>query len=225
MIAWPVPRAALEVTRRRHPGDRRQRPTLVPMDLTDMPAIDRLGAGAINERWGKLDLLVANAGVLARFPIGHVEGQGVREGHERQRHSHLAGDPLGRAAAAKSDAGRALILSSGVAHSARAFWGPLTPPPRPRWKPWPGSGRPRPTKTRLKIKLHRPGRCPHRDAGPGDAGREPRHPPHPSEVAAKLVPLCRTLTAPSPASCSAWQKTRSSTTAFPNTQAGPRPTI
>ena len=40
-----------------------QSATLVPMDLTDMPAIDRLG-GAIHERWGKLDVLVANAGTL-----------------------------------------------------------------------------------------------------------------------------------------------------------------
>ena len=49
--------------------------TLVPMDLTDMPAIDRLGA-AINDRWGKLDILVANAGVLGVIsPVGHVEAK------------------------------------------------------------------------------------------------------------------------------------------------------
>jgi adenine/guanine phosphoribosyltransferase-like PRPP-binding protein len=49
--------------------------TLVPMDLTDMPAVDRLG-GAINERWGKLDILVANAGVLGTIsPVGHIEAK------------------------------------------------------------------------------------------------------------------------------------------------------
>lgn len=49
--------------------------TLVPLDLADMPAIDRLGA-ALNERWGKLDILVANAGVLGTIsPIGHVEAK------------------------------------------------------------------------------------------------------------------------------------------------------
>jgi len=37
--------------------------TLVPFDLTDLGAIDRLGA-TIYERWGKLDILVANAGSL-----------------------------------------------------------------------------------------------------------------------------------------------------------------
>jgi NAD(P)-dependent dehydrogenase (short-subunit alcohol dehydrogenase family) len=39
--------------------------TLVPLDLTDYDGIDRLG-GAIHERWGKLDILVANAGILGR---------------------------------------------------------------------------------------------------------------------------------------------------------------
>src|SRR3546814_12857292 len=37
--------------------------TLVPPDLTDYPAIDRLGA-SIFERWTKLDVLVANHGSL-----------------------------------------------------------------------------------------------------------------------------------------------------------------
>src|ERR1700740_472181 len=37
--------------------------TLVPCDLKDFEALDRLGA-AIYERWGKLDIFVANAGVL-----------------------------------------------------------------------------------------------------------------------------------------------------------------
>src|ERR1043165_8299746 len=37
--------------------------TLVPLDLKDYPAIDRLGA-SLNERYGKLDVLVANAGIL-----------------------------------------------------------------------------------------------------------------------------------------------------------------
>ncbi|WP_163564764.1 SDR family NAD(P)-dependent oxidoreductase, partial [Klebsiella pneumoniae] len=49
--------------------------TLVPLDLTDMPAIDRLG-GSIHERWGRLDILIANAGILGTIsPIGHVEAK------------------------------------------------------------------------------------------------------------------------------------------------------
>src|SRR6185436_11561684 len=47
--------------------------TLVPLDLKDYPAIDRLGA-TLNERYGRLDVLVANAGLLgALSPMSHVE--------------------------------------------------------------------------------------------------------------------------------------------------------
>ena len=37
--------------------------TLVPLDITDFEALDRLGA-SIHERWGYLDILVGNAGSL-----------------------------------------------------------------------------------------------------------------------------------------------------------------
>src|SRR5690606_29959241 len=49
--------------------------TLVPLDLADMAGIDRLGA-AIHERWGKLDILIANAAIVGVVsPIGHVEAK------------------------------------------------------------------------------------------------------------------------------------------------------
>src|SRR6266571_9547533 len=47
--------------------------TLVPLDLKDYEGIARLGA-ALNERYGKLDVLVANAGLLgALTPMSPVE--------------------------------------------------------------------------------------------------------------------------------------------------------
>src|SRR5919201_4095197 len=47
--------------------------TLVPLNLTDFDGIARLGAG-LHERYGKLDILVGNAGVLGpSSPIGHIE--------------------------------------------------------------------------------------------------------------------------------------------------------
>jgi NAD(P)-dependent dehydrogenase (short-subunit alcohol dehydrogenase family) len=98
--------------------------TLVPLDLTDMQAIDRLG-GIINERWGKLDILVANAGMLGTIsPVGHVEAKTFEKvmtlNVTSQWRLIRSVDPLLR----KSDAGRAIVLSSNAAHSARAFWGP-----------------------------------------------------------------------------------------------------
>src|SRR6478736_8945672 len=47
--------------------------TLVPLDVTDGPGIDRLGA-ALYERYGRLDVLLGNAGVLGTLsPIGHID--------------------------------------------------------------------------------------------------------------------------------------------------------
>lgn len=105
-------------------ADSRGGATLVPLDLTDMPAIDRLGS-SINDRWGKLDILVANAGMLGVIsPVGHVEAKVFEKvmmlNVTSQWRLIRSVDPLLR----KSDAGRAVVLSSGAAHSARAFWGP-----------------------------------------------------------------------------------------------------
>ena len=47
--------------------------TLAPCNVRDFDALDRLGA-AIHQRWGKLDILVGNAGVLGPIsPLGHVD--------------------------------------------------------------------------------------------------------------------------------------------------------
>lgn len=97
--------------------------TLVPLDLHDMAAIDRLGA-EINERWGKLDILIANAGILGVIsPITHIEAATFEDvmtiNLTSQWRVIRAVDPLLQ----KSSAGRALVFSSGVAHTARAFWG------------------------------------------------------------------------------------------------------
>ncbi|MTI17626.1 SDR family NAD(P)-dependent oxidoreductase [Rhodobacteraceae bacterium RKSG542] len=100
--------------------------TLVPFDLKDFDAIDRLGA-AIYERWKKLDILIGNAGILGpTSPIGHVEPKKFDEviavnvtANYRLIRSL---DPLLR----QSDAGRAVFLSSGAAHKCKAYWGPYS---------------------------------------------------------------------------------------------------
>ncbi len=100
--------------------------TLVPFDLKDFPAIDRLGA-AILERWGKLDILVGNAGMLGPLsPLGHVDPRAFDEVMAVNVTANWrlirSLDPLLRA----SDAGRALFVSSGAAHKTMAYWGPYS---------------------------------------------------------------------------------------------------
>src|SRR5260370_9189745 len=47
--------------------------TLLPLDLRDFDKIDQMGA-ALYERFGRLDVLVGNAGVLGSLsPMGHFE--------------------------------------------------------------------------------------------------------------------------------------------------------
>src|ERR1700691_5131626 len=46
---------------------------LVPLNLQDFPAIDRLGA-SLFERWGRLDAFLGNAGQLGTLtPLAHLE--------------------------------------------------------------------------------------------------------------------------------------------------------
>jgi NAD(P)-dependent dehydrogenase (short-subunit alcohol dehydrogenase family) len=97
--------------------------TLVPLDVTDGPGIDRLGA-ALYERYGRLDVLVGNAAVLGGLsPLGHIEPQTF----ERVLAVNVTAnwrlirslDPLLR----RSDAGRAIFIASGISRRPVAYWG------------------------------------------------------------------------------------------------------
>jgi NAD(P)-dependent dehydrogenase (short-subunit alcohol dehydrogenase family) len=98
--------------------------TLVPLDLTDHEGLDRLAA-AIAERWGQLDILFGNAGMLGPLaPLGHVS---PKEWHAVMETNVTANWRLIRAVDGllrASDAGRAVFVSSGAAHKCTAYWGP-----------------------------------------------------------------------------------------------------
>jgi NAD(P)-dependent dehydrogenase (short-subunit alcohol dehydrogenase family) len=98
--------------------------TLVPCDVADFDALDRLGA-ALFERWGKLDIFVGAAGLLGPLsPLAHVD---VKDWNRVMAVNVTANwrlvrslDPLLRA----SGAGRVLFVTSGAAHKAKPYWGP-----------------------------------------------------------------------------------------------------
>ena len=98
--------------------------TLVPLDVRDDPGLGRLAA-ALNERYHRLDVLIGNAGIGGpSSPLTHVEPKAwddvmainVTANWQLIRHF----EPLLRV----SDAGRAVFISSGGAHNARAYRGP-----------------------------------------------------------------------------------------------------
>ncbi|OHC76134.1 MAG: oxidoreductase [Rhodospirillales bacterium RIFCSPLOWO2_01_FULL_65_14] len=100
-----------------------QAATLVPLDLTDFDAIDRLGA-AVFERFKRLDVLVGNAGLLGTLsPMGHIDPrtwEQVMAVNVTANWRLVRGmDPLLRA----SPAGRAVFVTSTVAREARPYWG------------------------------------------------------------------------------------------------------
>jgi NAD(P)-dependent dehydrogenase (short-subunit alcohol dehydrogenase family) len=97
--------------------------TLVPLDLKDFDALDRLGA-SIHERWGKLDILIGNAGILGQLsPVTHIEPSDWTKLLDINLTANWrpirSMDPLLRA----SDAGRAIFLTSSVGSKPRAYWG------------------------------------------------------------------------------------------------------
>jgi NAD(P)-dependent dehydrogenase (short-subunit alcohol dehydrogenase family) len=97
--------------------------TLVPLDLKDYPGIDRMGA-AIFERWGKLDILLANAGILGVLtPLTHLA---PKVWDELMAVNLTANWRLIRSLdqlLRLSDAGRAVFVSSAAAVNNRPFWG------------------------------------------------------------------------------------------------------
>ena len=100
--------------------------TLVPLDLTDFDAIDRLGA-ALHERWGRLDAVIGNAGILGNLmPVSHVTpkvwDQVMAINVTANWRLIRSFDPLLQ----RSDAGRAVFVSSGAAAKCRAYWGPYS---------------------------------------------------------------------------------------------------
>lgn len=163
--------------------------TLVPFDLADMNAIDALG-GSIHERWGKLDILVANAGVLGVIsPVDHIEAKVFEK---VMNINVIATWRLIRSVApliSKSDAGRALILSSGAAHKCRPFWGAYSASKaavEALARTWAAETQRLP----LRILSIDPGATRTAMRAQAVPGEDPETLPHPSEVAAKLLPLC-----------------------------------
>lgn len=96
--------------------------TLVPLDLTDGAAIDGLAAPLL-ERWGRLDILVGNAGIHGKLmPIQQYDPTLWDDVFKINVHANWrlirALDPLLR----QSDAGRALFVTCENAQVTKQYW-------------------------------------------------------------------------------------------------------
>jgi NAD(P)-dependent dehydrogenase (short-subunit alcohol dehydrogenase family) len=98
--------------------------TLVPLDQMDPEGIEKLSE-IVTDRWGKLDILVVAAGQLGELmPAAQITAKTWNEvmGVNAIAPARLirAFEPL----LLKSEAGRAVFLTSGAAKSCRAYWAP-----------------------------------------------------------------------------------------------------
>jgi NAD(P)-dependent dehydrogenase (short-subunit alcohol dehydrogenase family) len=97
--------------------------TLFPADLREFDTIDRM-ALAIHQRFGRLDILVGNAGILGMLtPMHQIEPKQWDEVMAINLTANWrlvrACDPLLRL----SDAGRAIFVTSGAGDGRHPYWG------------------------------------------------------------------------------------------------------
>jgi NAD(P)-dependent dehydrogenase (short-subunit alcohol dehydrogenase family) len=163
--------------------------TLVPADMKDFDAIDRLGA-AIFERWKRLDILVGNAGVLGKLtPVPHVDPKlwdDVMAVNVTANYRLIRSlDALLRAA----DAGRAVFVTSGLAHKCWAYWGPYSIS-KAALEAMVKTYAAETATSSLRVNCFSPGPTRTKMRSLAMPGEDPDSLPHPDDVAAQIIPMC-----------------------------------
>lgn len=163
--------------------------TLVPLDLTDRDGIARLGA-ALHERHGKLDILIGNAGVAGTSsPLGHTDPKfwdnvmavNVTANFQLIR----CMEPLLQ----QSDAGRAVFITSSIAHLVSAYMGPSAVSKAALdalVRVWANET----ATTNIRVNLFSPERIRTRMRATVMPGEDPMTLDTPEQVAEFIVPMC-----------------------------------
>ena len=163
--------------------------TLVPMDLKDFPAIDRLGA-ALFERWKRLDILIGNAGVLGKLtPVPHlapaVFDDAIAVNVTANYRLLRSVDPLLRL----SSAGRCVFITSGAVTKNTAYWGSYTIS-KAALEAMVKTYAAEMATTTVRANLFSPGPVRTKMRATAMPGEDPMTLPAPGEVALQVVPLC-----------------------------------
>jgi NAD(P)-dependent dehydrogenase (short-subunit alcohol dehydrogenase family) len=163
--------------------------TLVPLDIKDMDGIARL-ALALYERFGRLDVMVGNAGILGVLsPLPHVEPKdfdnifAVNVTANWQLIRTM--DPLLRAA----PAGRAVFVTSALSWAGRAYTG-VYGASKAALDALARTYAAETATTNVKVNLFSPGPTRTRMHASGWPGVDPDTLPPPEDVAKAIVPLC-----------------------------------
>jgi NAD(P)-dependent dehydrogenase (short-subunit alcohol dehydrogenase family) len=163
--------------------------TLVPLDMRDYDGLHRL-AGALNERHGRLDALVGNAAIAGvPSPLDHIEPKAWDEAFAvnvtANWHLIRAMDPLLR----RSDAGRAVFVTSRAATLARAYWAPYSVS-KAALDVLVRTYAAETSSTAVRVNLFDPGPTRTRMRAMVMPGEDPMTLPTPDEVAERIVDLC-----------------------------------
>jgi NAD(P)-dependent dehydrogenase (short-subunit alcohol dehydrogenase family) len=163
--------------------------TLVPMDLADFDAIDRLGA-SIFARWKKLDVLIGNAGLLGKItPVAHIEPHDwkkVMDVNVTANYRLLRSmDVLLR----QSDAGRVVFVTSGQTHKPNAYWG-MYAVSKAALEVMVKTYAKEVETTALRINCFSPGATRTKMRATAMPGEDPMTLPAPEDVSAQILPMC-----------------------------------
>jgi len=163
--------------------------TLVPVDMKDADGIARL-ALALNERYGKLDVMVGNAGILGPLsPLDHVE----RKDFENSMAVNVTANwwliRTMDALLKRSDAGRAVFITSGLSWLGRAYTGPYAAA-KAALNMLVQTYAAESANTSVKVNAFSPGPTRTRMYAGGWPGVDPNTLTPPEDVAKAIVPLC-----------------------------------
>jgi NAD(P)-dependent dehydrogenase (short-subunit alcohol dehydrogenase family) len=163
--------------------------TLVPLDVRDNDGIARL-ALALNERYQRLDIMIGNAGILGPLsPLPHVEPKDwdnlIAVNVTANWQFIRCMDVLLR----RSSAGRAVFLTSGVAHMGRAYWGPYAAS-KAALEVLVRTYAAECATTPVRANLFSPGPTRTRMYASAFPGVDPLTLPTPEDVAKAMLPLC-----------------------------------
>jgi NAD(P)-dependent dehydrogenase (short-subunit alcohol dehydrogenase family) len=163
--------------------------TLVPLDMRDYDGLYRLAA-ALNERHGRLDALVGNAAIAGvPSPLDHIEPKAWDEAFAvnvtANWHLIRAMDPLMR----RSDAGRAVFVTSRASTLARAYWAPYSVS-KAALDVLVRTYAAETSSTAVRVNLFDPGATRTRMRAMVMPGEDPMTLPTPAEVAEQIIGLC-----------------------------------
>jgi NAD(P)-dependent dehydrogenase (short-subunit alcohol dehydrogenase family) len=163
--------------------------TLVPMNIADFEAIDRLGA-ALFERFKKLDILIGNAGSLGKLtPIAHLEPKVWEESLAINLTANYrlirSMDLLLR----EADHGRAIFVTSGLAQKCFPYWGAYSVG-KAALEALMKTYAAEVATTKLRVNCFSPGATRTKMRATAMPGEDPETLPTPEQVSAQIIDMC-----------------------------------